>query len=71
MKLIALHNESGKIVAAVRVSYDYQGPVPVAGEKTRVVTVDVPQGHEKLDLATICTRFRVDPQTSELVEHKA
>jgi hypothetical protein len=55
----------------VRVSYDYQGPVPVAGENTRVVTVDVPQGHEKLDFATICTRFRVDPQTSELVEHKA
>jgi hypothetical protein len=71
MKLIALHDESGKILAAARFTDDYKGPVPAAGEGTSVVEVDVPQAHAKLDLAAICTRLRVDTRTSKLVEHKA
>ena len=71
MKLITLHDESGKILAAARLTDDYKGPVPVAGEDTNVVEVDVPQAHAEHDLATLCTLLRVDPRTSKLVEHKA
>lgn len=70
MKLVALHDKSGKILAAARISYSYRGPVPVAGKNTRVAIVDVPQAHCSLDLAAICAQLRVDPRTSALVEHK-
>ncbi len=71
MKLIALHDDVGKIVAAARLTDNYKGPVPVAGKGTSVVKVDVPEAHAKLDIATICTRLRIDTRTYKLVEHKA
>jgi len=71
MKLIALHDQSGKILAAVRVSDYYEGPIPVAARGARVLKVDLPKAHAKLDLAALCTRLRVDKRTHELVEHKA
>jgi len=72
MKLIALHDKTGKILAAARPATDnYKGPVPVAGKGTTLVQLEIPQEHAKLDLVSICTRLRVDARTSKLVEHKA
>jgi hypothetical protein len=69
MKLVALHDADGKILAASRVRDGEPGPVPVAGPDTHVVTVEVPYAHRELKLMDICTRLRVDPTTCELVEH--
>ena len=68
MKLIALHDKSGKILAAVRDMGDYKGPVPVAGKGTTVTEIEVPKAHTKLDLRDLCTRFRVHTRTCQLVE---
>ncbi len=70
MKLIALHDDSGTILAAASLTDDYKGPIPVAGNGTRVVEVAVPQEHSRLDLAAICTQLRVDIRTRQLVERK-
>jgi len=70
MKLIALHKKDGRIVAAVRAGPNYDGPVPVAGKGTKLVEIEIEGGHEKLDLAALCTRFRVNPRACKLVEHK-
>lgn len=70
MKLIALHRSNGKIVAAVRISDEYQGPVPVAGKGTRVTEIAIPSAFERLDLATLCARFRVNVRARKLVESK-
>jgi hypothetical protein len=71
MKLIALHDKTGKILAAARLTDDYKGPVPVAGKGHTLVKLEIPQEHTKLDLVSICTKLRVDARTAKLVEHKA
>jgi len=68
MKLIALHHENGKILAAAILDDRRPGPVPVASASTRAVTLDVPPAHRNLDLVAICTRLRVDPRTNQLIE---
>ncbi len=68
LKLMALHDKDGKILAAVQVTEGYYGPVPVAGEGTSLVRVDVAITPATPDSATICTRMRVDTRTSTLVE---
>jgi hypothetical protein len=71
MKLIALHDKSGKILAAVRHTADYKGPVPVAGKGTTLAKLEIPEAHYKLNLAELCTKLRVDTRSSKLVEAKA
>jgi len=71
MKLVALHDKRGKIVAAARVTDDHKGPLPVAGKGHTLVKLEIPQEHAKLDLVSMCTKLRVDARTSKLVEHKA
>jgi hypothetical protein len=71
MKLIALHDKSGKILAAVRHRADYDGPVPIAGKGTTVTKVEISKEHANLDLATLCQRFRFDARTSKLIERKS
>jgi hypothetical protein len=68
MKLIALHDEEGRILAAVQYSDGHDGPVPVAAEGTTVTELDIPDEHAHLGLGTICRRFRVHPKRKQLVE---
>ena len=68
MKLIALYDADGRILAAAGVTEgDTPGPVPVAGEGTEVGTFDVPESASELRLDEICTRHRVDSQSKRLV----
>jgi hypothetical protein len=68
IKMMALHDENGTILAAVQVTEGYYGPVPVVVAGTRLVTLDVLYTPATPDFATICTRMRVDTRTSTLVE---
>ncbi len=60
MKLLALYDGSGRILAAVDLVDGYAGPVPVASAADhRTDTFDVPDEHRSKNLAEICTTLRV------------
>ena len=71
MKVIALHDEDGNILAAVQHSPGYDGPVPVASPGTTVTQLEVPDEHLRIGLADMCRRFKVHPKTKRLIESKA
>ncbi len=66
MKLIALHDAEGRILAAYRHSAEYTGPVPVASEGTTLAQVEIPEAHHGLALDAICRGFRIHPETKLL-----
>jgi hypothetical protein len=70
MKLRALHDDRGVILAAVVVDPDAPGsaPRPVATEGTRVSELTISQEHADLALDELCTRLRVDVERAALVE---
>jgi hypothetical protein len=73
MRIIALYNAEGLILAAVAIDGQYHGPVPVASEGTKVDMFDVPasgEGASELRLDEICTNFRVDVGSRRLVDAK-
>ena len=70
MKIVALHNKSGEILAAVHLTPNYTGPRPVAGKGTQIVELEVPQSHASIGLFEICKNLRVDSKNNKLVEHK-
>ena len=65
MKLIALHRKDGRIVAAVRAGPNYDGRAS-GGKGTKLVEIEIEDRHEKLDLAALCTRFRVNPRACKM-----
>jgi hypothetical protein len=71
MKLLALHDQEGRILAAVRHSGYYNGPKPVPGQGDTVVEIDVPDAHGHLGLDAICRRFRIHPKSRLLFEPSA
>lgn len=60
MRVIALYDRDGTILAAAAVDAGYRGPVPVASEGTEVGLFDVPDSATDLRLDEICASCRVD-----------
>jgi hypothetical protein len=71
MRIIALYDADGRILAAAAIEGHYRGPVPVASEGTEVGMFDVPESASVLRLDEICTLHRVDPRAKCLVDAKA
>ncbi|MEU5973765.1 hypothetical protein [Streptomyces sp. NPDC047315] len=68
MKLTALYDADGKILAAVEETGRYDHPVPVATKDgTAVGTFEVPEGVREAGLYEICTSLRVDAGVTRLV----
>ena len=72
MKITALYNADGIILAAVVIDGRYDGPlpVPVASEGTEVGTFDVPSSATESRLDEICKVFRVDTRSKRLIDAK-
>ena len=70
MKITALYDQKGKILAAAVVRDDMNGPVPVAGKGSKVGTFEVPLASRELGLAELCSSHRIDARASRLVEMK-
>jgi hypothetical protein len=60
MRITALYDRDGLILAAAKVDDDYAGPVPVATEEgTEVGTFEVPEVRSDQQLDEICRALRV------------
>lgn len=70
MRIMALHNSDGRILAAVVIDGQYNGPVPVATADTALGTFDVPPSFLKLPLDEIAKNLRVDAASQRLVDAK-
>jgi len=74
MKIAALYNAKGLIVAGVAVDdgAGYDGPhlVPVASRGKQLGVFDVPESMHKGRIDEICTALRVDVRSLRLVEAK-
>jgi hypothetical protein len=66
MKIIAVYDSDGRILAAV-MDDGYGGPRPVPAEGTQVGTFNVSAEVHSLGLEEICTRFRIDSKSQDLV----
>ncbi|MDX6627436.1 MAG: hypothetical protein QOE56_2425, partial [Solirubrobacterales bacterium] len=55
MKIAALYDADGRIVAAAPIDEERGGPVPVATEGTEVHTFEVPENAARMRLDEICT----------------
>jgi hypothetical protein len=69
MRLEALHDERGVILAAI--AFDEEAaprPHPVAAPGQSVTVVDVPDEHADTPLDVLCTRFTVDVRRGGLTE---
>jgi len=64
MRITALYDRDGVILAAVEVDADYAGPLPVATEDgTEVATFDVPDDRREQALDEICLGVRVSARS--------
>ena len=71
MKITALYNTSGAILAAVETNESYDGPivVPVASRRgTKVSVFEVPEFVSKLRIDEICMSLRVDVRSGRLID---
>ena len=71
MKLTALYDPEGVILAAVEDTGEYNRPVPVAEGANKVSTFEVPAAAAKLRLDEICLSHRVDVAKQQLVASKS
>jgi hypothetical protein len=67
MKITALYDADGLILAAVESTGRYDHPVPVASEGAEVRTFDVPREAAESRLDEICLSHRVDVGSQRLV----
>jgi hypothetical protein len=66
MKLFALYDGDGNIVAAVEAGEDYGGPRPTATEPGhRTDTFEVPDKHRGKALDEVCRALRVSGETDQ------
>ena len=74
MKITALYNSRGAILAAAPVDDTYsaprRGPVPVASRGAKVGVFDVPETLIKRPLDEICTSLKVDVRSQRLIDAK-
>jgi hypothetical protein len=68
MKLIAVYDKDGRIVAGVLDSGDYKGPMPVAGPGTHHGAFEVPTESHSSGLEVLCREMRVDHNAKRLVK---
>jgi hypothetical protein len=68
MKITVLYDSDGVIIAGAPHTGNYDDPVPVASDGTKAGTFDVPRSAVELRLDEICTSFRVDPTSQQLVD---
>ncbi|MBO4209990.1 hypothetical protein [Micromonospora echinofusca] len=66
MRITAVYDADGVILAAVVDTGQDDHPVPVASEGTEVGTFDVPRHAAGSRLDEICTSYRVDPGSRSL-----
>lgn len=69
MRLRVVHDASGRIVAAAKVSDagdDTLTPTPLAGPRQTAAELEVPVEMAGQELDVICTRMRVDVQNNRL-----
>lgn len=69
MRLRVVHDASGRIVAAARVSEagdDTLSPTPLAGPRQTAAELEVPDEVAREELDVICTRMRVDVPNNRL-----
>jgi hypothetical protein len=70
MKIAAVYDANGVILAAVEVSDRYDGPMPVASKGSTLGTFEVPDRLAKARLDEVCLALRVDPKAQCLVDDK-
>lgn len=63
MKITAVFDNEGTILAAVMENEEYDGPKPEPAEGMHSGTFDVPASADVLGLEEICSTFRVDPRS--------
>ena len=68
MRILAVYDSTGRILAAAEIDADYAGPVPVAGDGHETGEFDVPESARDLDFAAVCTRMRVNPEQRRLFD---
>jgi hypothetical protein len=75
MKITALYNSRGAILAAAPVDNAYsgpdRGPVPVASRGAKVGVFDVPESLTKRPLDEVCRSLKVDVRSQRLIDAKA
>jgi hypothetical protein len=67
MKINAVYDREGRILAASVSGGDYDGPTPVPGEDEQAATLEVPDAFAKSTLEEVCLGLRVDPNSNSLV----
>jgi len=75
MKITALYNSRGAILAAAPVDDAYsgpgrRGPVPVAARGAKVGVFDVPESLTKRPLDEVCRSLKVDVRSRRLIDAK-
>jgi hypothetical protein len=70
MKITALYDQKGRILAATVVRDDMNGPVPVATKGSKLGTFEVPLALRDLELHELCFGHRIDARGNRLVEVK-
>ena len=69
MKITAVFDKDGRILAGVIDDEKYDGPRPMPTEGTQAGTFDVPASDNALGLEEICKSFRVDAKSKSLKRH--
>jgi hypothetical protein len=70
MKITAVYDRQGKILAAAIVDDDMSGPIPQASKGSKAATFEVPQHLRDLGLHELCSGHRIDAKKTQLVEMK-
>lgn len=70
MKLAAVYDNDGRILAGIIDDGRYDRPRPLSDDKTQGGIFEVPQAADQLSLAEICTTYRVDPGSKQLMRSK-
>ncbi len=73
MKIVALYNVEGHILAAVVDDDNHKGPKlrPVASHGTTLGTFEVPETAVKLPLGEVCANYKIDVGGKRLVAKSA
>jgi hypothetical protein len=70
MKLTAVYDGNGRILAGILDDGRYDGPRPVPDDNSHVGTFDIPTEAAKVSLEEICTTFKVDHGAKKLLRSK-
>lgn len=68
MKITAVYDDSGRILAGIIDDGKYDGPRPVADQRTHEGSFELPAAASKLSLEEICTTFKVDVRSRNLIK---